>query len=80
MDGMLVTDSTPRPLRSAGGQLSLPQPLREYQWTGIRVITERTSALLADEMELGKTVKAAVALSILLRRPGATPPLGANHG
>ena len=48
--------------------LDLPDPLRPYQWTGVRFLIGSDSALLADEMGLGKTVQVAVAFNILFRR------------
>ena len=44
----------------------LPYPLRSYQWEGVRFLLKSDSALLADQMGLGKTVQVAVALSLLL--------------
>lgn len=46
--------------------LSLPHPLRPYQWQGVQFLLSQDSCLFADEMGLGKTVQAAVALSVLL--------------
>ena len=43
--------------------LSLPHPLRAYQWDGVQFLRSSNRALLADEMGLGKTVQTAVALS-----------------
>jgi SNF2 family DNA or RNA helicase len=63
-----MIDEAGLPVTSIAEQtLGLPSPLREYQWNGVRFLTERDSALLADEMGLGKTVQVAVALSILFR-------------
>ena len=47
-------------------QINLPAPLRQYQWEGVRFLLGNDSALLADQMGLGKTVQIAVALSLLL--------------
>lgn len=47
--------------------LSLPNPLRPYQWDGVQFLLGSESALLADEMGLGKTVQVAVALEVLFR-------------
>lgn len=49
-------------------KLSLPAPLRQYQREGVAFLAQRSSALLADQMGLGKTVQSAVALQILLMR------------
>lgn len=49
--------------------LSVPYPLRQYQWDGVDFLLTNESALLADEMGLGKTVQTAIALRIALRRP-----------
>ena len=46
--------------------LSLPSPLRPYQWQGVHFLIDQGSGLIADEMGLGKTVQVAVALSLLL--------------
>jgi SNF2 family DNA or RNA helicase len=48
------------------GELSLPSPLRTYQWEGVCFLSGRESALLADEMGLGKTIQAIVALRAAL--------------
>ena len=61
-------DSTTRELVSVACELSLPAPLRAYQWEGVMFLTQNESALLADEMGLGKTVQVAVALRVLLAR------------
>lgn len=50
-------------------ELSLPAPLRNYQWDGVNFLLSNDSALLADEMGLGKTVQTAIALRLALRRP-----------
>jgi len=47
-------------------QINLPAPLRPYQWEGVHFLLGSDSALLADQMGLGKTVQVAVALSLLL--------------
>lgn len=41
--------------------------LREYQWTGVKFLLDRQSALLADKMGLGKTVQTAVAILGLVK-------------
>jgi SNF2 family DNA or RNA helicase len=59
-------------LRSLGtDELPLPSALRRYQLEGVTFLTQRDAALLADGMGLGKTVQAATALRLLLRRPDA---------
>jgi SNF2 family DNA or RNA helicase len=52
---------------SSLGNVNLPNPLRSYQWEGVRFLLDRHSALLADQMGLGKTVQVSVALSLLFR-------------
>lgn len=47
--------------------LELPKPLRAYQWQGVQFLLDRNSALLADQMGLGKSVQVATALSIMFR-------------
>ncbi len=47
--------------------ITLPTPLRAYQWEGVRFLLDKGSGLLADEMGLGKTVQVAVALSMKLK-------------
>lgn len=47
--------------------LQLPAELMPYQWQGVRFLTDRASALLADGMGLGKSVQVCVALSVLAR-------------
>ena len=47
--------------------LTLPSPLRAYQWEGVSFLFRSEAALLADEMGLGKTVQTSVALALLLR-------------
>ena len=49
--------------------LSLPAPLRPYQWEGVTFLFRSDAALLADEMGLGKTVQAAVALTLRMKGP-----------
>jgi SNF2 family DNA or RNA helicase len=49
--------------------LSLWSPLRQYQWDGVAFLASRSAGLLADQMGLGKTVQAAVALRLVLARP-----------
>jgi len=53
-------------LAFAQKDLSLPNPLRQYQWQGVQFLIDQGSGLIADEMGLGKTVQVAVALSLLL--------------
>ncbi len=45
----------------------MPDPLRPYQWEGVRFLLDKGAGLLADEMGLGKTVQVAVALSMKLK-------------
>ncbi len=47
--------------------LDLPSPLHNYQREGVRFLTERDSALLADDMGTGKTVQTIVALRMLFQ-------------
>lgn len=47
-------------------ELDLPDALRPYQWEGVSFLAKSEGALLADEMGMGKTVQAAVALRIQL--------------
>jgi SNF2 family DNA or RNA helicase len=58
----------PREIDSQGlaRLLSLPAPLRPYQWEGVRFLQRRDAALLADEMGLGKTIQAIIALRIIM--------------
>lgn len=49
--------------------VTLPFPLRPYQWSGVSFLAGNESALLADEMGLGKTVQACTALRLVLREP-----------
>lgn len=49
-------------------EMSLPFPLRPYQWEGVSFLANRDAALLADEMGLGKTVQAIIALRLILHR------------
>ena len=51
-------------------RLELPAELRPYQRKGVAFLVERRSALLADQMGLGKTVQAAVALQVLNLQQG----------
>lgn len=51
-------------------RLELPAELRPYQQEGVAFLVERSSALLADQMGLGKTVQAVVALQILNLQQG----------
>jgi hypothetical protein len=46
--------------------LTLPFPLRSYQWEGVGFLTRSDAALLADEMGLGKTVQTITALRLIL--------------
>jgi len=55
--------------QSLASSLSLPSPLRHYQWEGVAFLVARSAALLADQMGLGKTVQAAVALRLALAQP-----------
>lgn len=50
-------------------RISLPAPLRQYQWDGVNFLLSAESALLADEMGLGKTVQTSVALRLAMRQP-----------
>lgn len=50
--------------------LELPSKLRSYQQEGVAFLVERSSALLADQMGLGKTVQAVVALQVLTVQHG----------
>jgi len=52
-------------------QLSLPAPLRTYQWEGVSFLARSQVALLADEMGLGKTVQTIIALRVWLRQSGS---------
>jgi SNF2 family DNA or RNA helicase len=56
-------------IEEAAAGLSLPLPLRPYQWEGVSFLYRGRAVLLADEMGLGKTVQVAVALSLILRAP-----------
>lgn len=59
------------PLRlwvSAGGPLRWPCELLDFQKTGVSVLIDRSSVLLADDMGLGKTVQAAAAMRLLVLR------------
>lgn len=60
--GLYMSDA---PSTVLGRELRLPEPLRSYQWDGVRFLSERHSALLADQMGLGKTVMVSTALSLL---------------
>lgn len=52
-------------LRQEDARLKLPASLRPYQRDGVAFLLEREAALLADQMGLGKTVQAAVALQAI---------------
>lgn len=51
-------------------KLDLPSPLRPYQWEGVHFLMRSSTALLADQMGLGKTVQAIVALRALMSLSG----------
>ncbi|MBI2844788.1 MAG: restriction endonuclease [Armatimonadetes bacterium] len=53
---------------SSTGPLEWPGDLLDFQKTGIHVLVERPSVLLADDMGLGKTIQAASAMRLLARR------------
>ena len=53
---------------SADGPLRWPSELLDFQKTGVGVLVERESVLLADDMGLGKTIQAAAAMRLLVRR------------
>ncbi len=53
---------------STDGPLPWPAPLLDFQKTGIGVLMDRRSVLLADDMGLGKTIQAAAATRLLVRR------------
>jgi SNF2 family DNA or RNA helicase len=53
---------------SADGPLRWPAELLDFQKTGVGVLVERESVLLADDMGLGKTIQAAAAMRLLVRR------------
>jgi SNF2 family DNA or RNA helicase len=48
--------------------ISLPAPLRQYQWDGVNFLLSTEAALLADEMGLGKTVQTSIALRLAMRK------------
>lgn len=50
-----------------GQELHLPSALRPYQWEGVSFLARERCALLADEIGLGKTVQASVALRLALK-------------
>ena len=51
-------------------ELGVPARLHDYQWEGVTFLHGARAALLGDEMGLGKTVQTAVALSLVVGRPG----------
>ncbi len=53
---------------SADGPLQWPAEILDFQKTGVAVLVERKSVLLADDMGLGKTIQAAAAMRLLVRR------------
>lgn len=52
----------------ADDPLRWPSELLDFQKTGVGVLVERESVLLADDMGLGKTIQAAAAMRLLVRR------------
>ncbi len=55
-------------LLSQDGPVAWPDPLLPFQAKGVRVLSERSSLLLADDMGLGKTIQAVAAMRILIHR------------
>jgi SNF2 family DNA or RNA helicase len=61
--------SASAPTEGDEARISLPAPLRQYQWDDVNFLLSAESALLADEMGLGKTVQTSVALRLAMRKP-----------
>lgn len=47
--------------------IAIPKPLYGFQREGVRFLVERKSALLADDMGIGKSIQTIVALRVLFR-------------
>lgn len=65
-DRLLPVLSPPLDL-SFADPLVLPEPLYAFQRDGVAFLAERPAALLGDDMGTGKTVQAAVAMSMLFQ-------------
>lgn len=55
--------------------IDLPSPLRPYQVVGVKFLLDRNSALLGDDMGIGKTVQTIVAMRILFQNGSITSAL-----